>query len=465
MIRTVFAASALLLAPLPALAQTQDDLDARYDRALAAGYKALMLCGAIANAERAGTTRSPESVAEWELSGIQSPQDSLIDGLPFEINRQQGILEYVSVDWDEGEPPRIAAHRPFFGCSILPPGSTAEDAAARFDSTYRFMPRLVGESTVQPSRPATQARLGEAGNTAQRAFAEGGEYGADARTTAVIVQRGGVVDTEIYREGFTAATPQRTWSVAKSIAASLVGAAVQRGVSDVGASAGLGLGEHDPRGRITIDDALRMATGRYTDTPGNRTDPLYFGGATVEEVALDWPIVYTPGSHWRYANNDTLVAVWAIRDTFESYPPSEFLANLGMQHTVAETDWQGNFVLSSQVWSTARDLARLGQLHLDDGVLPDGTRLLPEGWADYVSSPSGPQPENRNMGYGAGWWLFNNYEGIPADTFAAQGNRGQFIVVVPSKDVVIVRRGEDPAGGSGFDIQAFTRDVLASLEI
>ncbi|HBC14495.1 MAG TPA: serine hydrolase, partial [Erythrobacter sp.] len=52
---------------------------------------------------------------------------------------------------------------------------------------------------------------------------------------------------------------------------------------------------------------------------------------------------------------------------------------------------------------------------------------------------------------------------IPADTFAAMGNRGQFVVVVPSRDVVIVRRGEDPTG-SRFDIVAFTRDVLASLE-
>ena len=78
-------------------------------------------------------------------------------------------------------------------------------------------------------------------------------------------------------------------------------------------------------------------------------------------------------------------------------------------------------------------------------------------------SASGPQPEGRGLGYGAGWWLFNDHEGVPADTYAAQGNRGQYVVVVPSENVVIVRRGEDPAGGSGFDIQAFTADVLAAL--
>ena len=91
----------------------------------------------------------------------------------------------------------------------------------------------------------------------------------------------------------------------------------------------------------------------------------------------------------------------------------------------------------------------------------NGKRLLPENWRDYVSTPSGPQPGN-GFGYGASWWLFNDHQGIPGDTIAAMGNRGQFVVVVPSRDIVIVRRGEDPVG-SRFDIVAFTRDVLASI--
>ena len=93
----------------------------------------------------------------------------------------------------------------------------------------------------------------------------------------------------------------------------------------------------------------------------------------------------------------------------------------------------------------------MGSFTLDDGVLPDGTRILPEGWTEYVSAPSGPQPDGE-WGYGAGWWIMSGIDGIPDDAFAAQGNRGQYVVVVPSRDVVIVRRGEDPAGGSGFDI-------------
>jgi CubicO group peptidase (beta-lactamase class C family) len=205
-----------------------------------------------------------------------------------------------------------------------------------------------------------------------------------------------------------------------------------------------------------------MTTGRYSDTPGNRTDPLYFGGSTVDETATAWPMLHPPGTVFRYANNDTLMAVKAISQWLDYYPPHEFFAKLGMVHTVAETDIRGGYILSSQVWTTAEDLAKFGQLYLSDGKLPSGERVLPEGWAQYVATPSGPQPDGA-FGYGAGFWLMNKSDGVPPDTFAAFGNRGQYVVIVPSRQVVIVRRGEDPVG-SGFDIAAFTRDVLAALE-
>ena len=182
----------------------------------------------------------------------------------------------------------------------------------------------------------------------------------------------------------------------------------------------------------------------------------------MEETATDWPLIHKPGTVFRYANNDTLMAVKAVSDRTDDFDPEAFFLALGMNSTVAETDWAGDYILSSQVWTTAEDLVKLGQLYLNDGVLPSGERILPEGWVEYVSTPSGPQPDGP-FGYGAGWWLINKSDGIPPDTFAAFGNRGQYLVIVPSRDVVIVRRGEDPVGAR-FDIAAFTRDVLAALQ-
>ena len=452
MIRYALAAAALLAAsPLAAQSTTQEEIGARYDRALAAGYKALFLCSALANAERAGTKRSEQSVLEWELSGIQAPLDGIVPELPYSVYRfanGEGAVSHVSVEWADDMPPRLAWHRQEGGCAIGPVGTTEppkRESVPFSDGIYMWHQRI--------------PQNGELAAVVDRAFSSG--FGDKTRTTAVIVSQGGATRIEQYTGEYGPATPQRTWSVAKSLAATLVGAAVHRGEADVSQSAGLGETPEDPRRAITIDHALRMASGRYSDTPGNRTDPLYFGGATVDEVAVDWPLLSTPGTVYRYANNDTLAAVQAIEATFAEHPPVEFLKSVGMNRTVAETDWQGNYILSSQVWTTAPDLLKLGQLYLDDGVLPDGTRMLPEGWVEYVATPSGPQPDGA-FGYGAGFWLLNKSDGVPADTFAAFGNRGQYVVIVPSLNVVIVRRGEDPTG-SRFDIAAFTRDVLDSL--
>jgi len=455
MIRRTLALAALLVS-VPATAQSQQDaLQMRYDRALAAGYKALMLCGAIGNADATGLRRSAASVEANELSGIQAPLDQLVGAVAASVEfGADHSLDYVSVDWASDAPPRVAVYRGYgMGCSLRPAGAAVPVGEA---PSARPVDRIIPPGAQLPQPPQTRGATAELARTAI-----GNRYGAGTRTTAVLIQRNGRILGEAFAPGFDGRLPQRTWSVAKSIAATLVGAAVHRGEADVGASAGLGLADDDPRRAITIDHALRMATGRYSDTPGNRTDALYFGGATVRETALHWPLAHTPGTVFRYANNDTLAATEAIAGTFAANSPGALFAQLGMGETVAETDWQGNYILSSQVWSTARDLARLGQLYLDDGVLPDGTRVLPESWNEYVATPSGPQPEGE-FGYGAGFWLMNKSDGVPADTYAMFGNRGQYVVIVPSRDIVIVRRGEDPVG-SRFDIAIFTRDVLAAL--
>ncbi len=457
--KKLLTAAALAISAAPLSAQDQPEIS-RYDRALAAGYKALMLCGAIANADRAGMQRSPESVIEWELAGIQDPQSRIVADLPYKIVRSPGgknvasQIVHVEVEYAPDTMPRIAIHNSQQGCSILPIMGGPPPVP-----TLRTL-------TVNADDWQTDWQDRMWSDVADGAF--NGVYGIGSRTTAVVVVRHGKLTGEQYAPGFGPSIPQRTWSVAKSIAATLVGAAVYRGEVTLtppkdgsGPAAVPAWGaEGDPRRAITLDHLLRMASGRYSDTPGNRTDPVYWGGATVDERAATWPLIHRPGTVYRYANNDTLMAVKAIQPSFKLHPPSEFFARLGMNNTVAERDWHGNYVLSSQVWSTARDLARLGQLYLKDGVW-NGERLLPEGFVTYASSPLGPQPDGQ-FGYGAGFWLMNRSEGVPSDAFAAFGNRGQFVVIVPSHNVVIVRRGEDPAG-TRFDIAAFTRDMLAAI--
>lgn len=441
---------AALLAASPAVAQ--QPAPSTHDRAIAAGYKALMLCGAILNARAFGAERSRDSVESLELSGIYPDYDAIIPTLNAEIGRDS-----VSVRYDAAMPPRIARHRIGRGCTVQPIGSTA--SATPDHRVPEPQPAGARDLFTAPV-PRASARIAA---SVDRAFTGG--FGQNSRTTSTLILRDGKPVAERYAPGFGPRTPQRTWSVAKSMAGTIIGAAVFRGRIDPDAPAPVPEWQTpgDPRAAITLDQLMRMASGLHSATAGNRTDALYFGGTAVTEETVAWPLEVPSGSRFRYANNDTLLAIRALRATLgeDDFAEPLLFGRLGMTNTVAEQDWRGNYMLSSQVWSSARDFARLGQFWLDDGVW-QGTRLLPVGWMQRMTAPTGPQPAS-GAGYGATLWLFGPDQGLPAGSYAAQGNRGQYIMVVPSRRVVIVRRGEDPVGAS-FDIAAFTAELLKAID-
>jgi CubicO group peptidase (beta-lactamase class C family) len=492
-------AAPLAAAPLPAVAQQAATSPARSAasvpvpatatdpaelRRLAAGHRALTLCSAMFNARWLGARRPRSQVEANDLVGVYPElQPYMNDGeviiaAHHVLVRDRASGERLALAWERGAGQ---------GCSIAKPGASlaevlrplalpappllipapaqwpAGDLITEF-SPHRVLPHRSAAAVRQDNvisylaSPYIEPALSD--GPVASAFSPA--YGTGTNTTAVVVVRNGDIVAERYAPGFGIDVPQRTWSVAKSIAATIIGAAVYRGEVDVNAPAAIApwRAEGDPRGAITLDHLLHMASGLGSNSVGNRTDGIYFGGTAVDEEATGWPVVTAPGSTFRYANNDTLLATLAISPTFAQHPPSELFVRLNMYATIAETDWKGNYVLSSQVWTTARDLARFGLLYLNDGVW-NRRRILPEGWRTYVSTPSGPQPQGP-FGYGASFWLMNRTDGVPADTFFANGNRGQYVVIVPSRNIVIVRRAEDPTGAR-FDIAAFTRDVLASL--
>jgi CubicO group peptidase (beta-lactamase class C family) len=193
---------------------------------------------------------------------------------------------------------------------------------------------------------------------------------------------------------------------------------------------------------------MHMNSGLWTDGPGNRTDEVYLGGGLVTQWAAAMPLEAAPGTRFRYANNDPLLVARSLRATLGDgqaaidFPFTELFWRIGMFHTTPETDWQGNYVLSSQVWTTARDLARLALLYL---------------------TPGAAQPP-QGAGYGAFFWLYGPEQGLPEGTYLMNGNRGQYVFILPSKKMVIVRRGFDPANGGIFDIAGYGRDIVAALD-
>lgn len=463
MIRALTASlSALALLALPASAQAPAPSDTTR-AALAAGYKASFVCSGLFNAGQ-----DLRVITANDLSGAYPDLREALAALP--EPQIDSASKVIAVDFAPGLAPRYAVWRAGFGCTQLPIGASLEASAwlPRFEGFTAPDGREVASvlSNHPEPEPVNLGGYGTFDPPVDFAF-DGATYGAGTRTSAVLVVHKGEVIAERYARGITATTPQRTWSVAKTLTALLIGVAVQEGrlgLDNPGVIAAWNSGG-DPRRAITLRHLLTMSSG--LESTGSRTDRLYFGGASVIDTASGASLEAAPGTRFKYSNNDTLIAMRALREALNDdaaywNAPYELLWAIGANNTTFEMDWRGDYVSSSQVWTTARDLARVGLLLLQDGKWGE-RQLLPPGWRDTLTTPAAAQPQDGTFGYGLQVWLLNRSQGVPPDTFAALGNRGQHLVVIPSLDLVIVRRGFDEIGGTGFDIARFTADITAAL--
>jgi CubicO group peptidase (beta-lactamase class C family) len=287
----------------------------------------------------------------------------------------------------------------------------------------------------------------------------------------VVVIKDGMIVAERYAPGWSMHTSSRTNSMCKSLSVSLVGIGVKKGLLDVQKKAPLKAWQKpgDPRGQITLNNMLQMASGLYTESGRNPQGEIYGSGAPAAEVSMHNIVDAKPGARYVYAGSDTILATRAVREAVNddaswiTWPHKELLWKLGMTRTIVETDWQGDFITSGQCWSTARDFGRFGMFYLADGVWK-GERILPEGWSKYVSTLAPSQPASRargGAGYGAQFWVYGGMEGLPEVAYSPGGALGQYTMIIPSKNVVIVRRGLDVGGG--FQLARFSADVLKAM--
>jgi CubicO group peptidase (beta-lactamase class C family) len=297
-------------------------------------------------------------------------------------------------------------------------------------------------------------------------------------TLSLLVVHGGAIIHERYAAGVDVSTRTRTWSTAKSIAVTLIGMLVEEGrlalddPVDIDWLPAVEKAEADPRRAITLRHLLNMSSGLYpVDSFGmeyvNGSGLAYWAGASSAVEARSRGLIREPGAFWDYENYDTLLAVYAMKralgdeQRYREFPRKGLLDRIGMRNTLVSTDRFGDFILSSQVYTNARDLARFGLLYLRNGVW-DGERLLSEDWIRFVRTPAPATAESGNF-YGGQWWLVpDERTDVPRDAYATAGNRGQYVIVVPSHNLVIVRRGLD-WGNQGFDRWDLTREVLRAL--
>lgn len=284
------------------------------------------------------------------------------------------------------------------------------------------------------------------------------------KTRTVLVLYKNKILSERYADGFTADTPILGWSMTKSILATLYGILQYQNKLDVEAKAPVPEWKDDGRSHITYNHLLRMQSSLEWEedyTKMSDVTRMLFMETDMSKSQAAKEAVGYPTQIWNYSSGTSNLLSGLLRDQFDNYqqyldfPYAALIDKIGMNSMLIETDLAGNFVGSSYAWANTRDWARFGALYLNGGVWND-ERIFDESWVDYIATPT----EGSDGTYGAHFWLNaeGKYPDVPRDLYSANGYQGQYVFIIPSKDLVIVRTGlaEPPE----FDINSFLRNIL-----
>lgn len=301
--------------------------------------------------------------------------------------------------------------------------------------------------------------------------------GKKQRTRAVVVLYDGQLVAEQYAPGYSKDTKMYGWSMAKSFTAALIGTLVKQNKLNVQQPAPVPEWNSaiDPRHTITLENLLQQTTGldflEDYSKASDVTNMLYKKGDMAAFTA-GHSLAYTPGTMFNYSSGNSNILARIIRQTvgekdYAGYPFTALFYKLNMYNTLFEPDASGTYVGSSYINATARDYARFGLLYYTDGVW-NGERILPEGW---VQQTAVAPAANKKKNYGYQFWLngFENdtttqryYPDVPADMYYCDGYAYQFVYIIPSKKLVVVRLGLTL--DKSFDENKFLKGIIDATE-
>lgn len=332
-----------------------------------------------------------------------------------------------------------AVHRPGYGCALAIDG---RPVGVTLDRLRINAPRWTVETDTNIQSMVEALRSDD-------------DRAVPADIRAVLVIQNGVIIAEDYADSFNKFVPMQSWSMAKSVTQAMAAIAIDQGLLSLTDKELMPdwMGD-DPRAAITLANLLHMTDGLdFVEDYGDPTSDvtrMLFGSRDMGLAASKAPLAHPPGTQWAYSSGTTNILSHVLRRAIEGsgqdyhYWVYKNLFNpIGMRSPVFETDAGGTFIGSSYLYASARDWARLGQLYLDDGLWA-GQRILPAGTVDYATTPSLDDAPF----YGAQWWLNNplpdgrqRLPGLPDDAYFMGGHDVQRVIVVPSKNAVIVRLG------------------------
>ena len=418
---------------------------------IATGYAAKNMCSCVFLSER-----DPESIQESDL------------------NLSFVKLVKTQIDYDSRE---VAANFYGFarqkarfsegaGCTLL--RGAVKDGFRISQTPHAYNPDTTSWPAGNLLADTIPANIDPARLTAavQDAFRDDGPWQHGTRAV-VIVYRDQIV-AEKYREGFNADIPQLGWSMTKSVTNALTGILIKQGKLQLDEPAPIIEWKNDERKAITLDDLLQMESGLlWNEDYGSNSDvtSMLYKSSGAGEYAINKPQEFNRDTYWEYSSGTTNILMEIVERQFSShqefidFPKTQLFDKIGMFSAVLEPDASGTYVGSSYMFATPRDWARFGLLFLHDGIW-NGERILPEGWANYSVSPN----DHSNGRYGAQFWLNAGgiYPSVPKDLFSCNGFMGQYVFVIPSRQLVVVRMGIAPM--SDGQVDGFLRGILEALQ-
>ncbi len=434
------------------------------------GYSAKMACSCMFLGQR-----NLGSVEEQELGNFPLKLAKL------ELNKDSSVTASIA-----GMAKQTALYRPGLGCTLVNELSKAQIKAQSW-----LLPAipLVNPDTINwPAGdriPVDTAGLFHLAadkeamlRTAVQAAFTDQQPDQPLRTRAVVVVHKGKLVAEQYAPGYDRHHRQLSWSMAKSITGTLVGMLVKQGRLTINQPAPVKEWQHaaDARAEISLENLLQQTSGLdFEENYSKSTDAtnMLFRKADMAAYTAAHPLKDKPGTQFYYSSGNSNILSGIIRTTltdsfYHRFPYEQLFYKLGMYSAVMEVDASGNFVGSSYVFATARDWARLGMLYLQKGNWM-GEQLLPENWVALATRPVSVAPMGE---YGYQVWLNAGSAGnsaqrkfpeLPTDLYYFSGFEGQYVFIIPSQELVIVRLGQT-AKSAWFNSQSFVKGIIEAIE-
>jgi CubicO group peptidase (beta-lactamase class C family) len=280
------------------------------------------------------------------------------------------------------------------------------------------------------------------------------------RLTSLVVSHRGAIVLEKYFNGTRATQPANIKSASKSVIAALVGIAVSRGhikgveqkIADYFPELA---GDHEPKKRqITIEDLLTMRSG--LESTSGRNYGAWVQSPNWVRFVLRRPLIDEPGTRVEYSTGSShllsAIITKATKTSTWQFAQQTLAKPLGFTLAKWTTDPQGIYFGGNEMLMTPRQMIRFGELYLNGGKAGD-QQVLPKSWIDRTRVPRGKSRWGSDREYGYGFWI---REFAGHDSYYAWGYGGQFIFIIPDRDLVIVTT-------SRADVSRERRDHLDAI--